>query len=431
MVKMTRVKNEINPENALVVGTDVSKKKLDMYSEVIDSGDVVELEDTSWNSYKGIEKSLAGWEKLARQFGYERLVVAAEATGGLEKRLLEVARRRGHLACYVSGEATSKSKSIESNDSSKSDPKDARIVFRLAAQRRTLVARELDDVYGAMRQANTFCTSEEEAGVAVKNEFRTLLHVQFPDLDIADEQLFGAVGKALAELFGFCAQQIFTSEEDQFMTQMLEHVNAQERRVMTKTLKKIFAQARLSAAFLEDAAILEARGERLKYLWKAYLEHRKQVADYKQEIVRLYKRTDEYPKLSRLPDVHESQLARLIAETGPLNDFASHAQLLRYLGMNLTVRQSGTYQGKTKLSKKGRGRGRKILYQLVTYCMIGKGKMLHEYYQRKVGEEKRAPLSAIVATMRKALKMLWGVARSNETFDLERVGRPCGQAAAA
>ena len=46
-------------------------------------------------------------------------------------------------------------------------------------------------------------------------------------------------------------------------------------------------------------------------------------------------------------------LARLIGQTGPLGDFRSKRQLLRYAGMNLRERESGTYKGQTRLSKKG------------------------------------------------------------------------------
>lgn len=60
----------------------------------------------------------------------------------------------------------SKSKVIESNDASKSDPKDARIIFRLARDKRTLTVSDLSAVYEQMRIVNR--SYEKECLLAMK-----------------------------------------------------------------------------------------------------------------------------------------------------------------------------------------------------------------------------------------------------------------------
>lgn len=430
MVKMTRVKTEVNADNVMVVGVDVDKEKFHAYTEFHEGGEVTSCEDTVGNRHKQIQTFLAEWSLLAQQHGRERLLVAVEPTGGFEKLLLEMARRAGHLVCYVSGEATSKSKVIESNDASKTDPKDARIVYRLALQRRTLVVRKLPDAYAQMRFLHATYDSEEVRGASIKNEFLALLHRQFPDLSLTNKQLFDDLGMALAELFYFCPQRMVADGYDRFSDRMHEYMGSRDRRVAKKTLETIYRQAELSSAFLEMMEILELRGEQLLGLLSQYRACRQRLEEIKEELVRLFRQTPEHEKLAQLPKVSEAQLARLIAETGPLGDFASHAQLMRYLGMNLRVRQSGFYKGKTKLSKKGRSLGRKVLYQLVLYFMVGKGRLYYEYYHEKL-EQNRSHADAMTATMRKALKMIWGVCRSATGFRPERVHNPLLTAAAA
>ena len=114
-------------------------------------------------------------------------------------------------------------------------------------------------------------------------------------------------------------------------------------------------------------------------------------------------------------------LTRLVSQTGPLTDFGSGRALLRYAGLNLRERQSGTYRGQTRLSKKGRPLLRKILGQ-TTFPVLRKAMLYGPYYHRKL-EEGMIAAKAKVAVMRKFLRMLHSLARSGEAFDPERFGR--------
>jgi transposase len=75
-------------------------------------------------------------------------------------------------------------------------------------------------------------------------------------------------------------------------------------------------------------------------------------------------------------------LGRILGETGPLADFTGRRQLLRFAGLNLRERQSGTWRGKTHLSKKGRSLLRKILGQVVLPLVKRSGLPKHELLAR-------------------------------------------------
>ncbi len=111
-------------------------------------------------------------------------------------------------------------------------------------------------------------------------------------------------------------------------------------------------------------------------------------------------------------------LARIVGQTGPLNDFASKRQLLRYAGMNLRERESGTYKGQTRLSKKGRPMLRKVLGQAVFPVLRGDRLLGTRYAERR---ERMVEQKARVAAMRKLLSVVWGAHRSDEPFDPARV----------
>lgn len=105
--------------------------------------------------------------------------------------------------------------------------------------------------------------------------------------------------------------------------------------------------------------------------------------------------------------ISEKNMAKLLAETGPLSDFNSWRQVLRYAGLNLCERQSGNYQGKTKISKKGRSRLRKILYNIV-WPLVPRHNLYGAYYHRKKDTNRMCGTKAMTVVMRNFLRKFFG-----------------------
>ena len=103
--------------------------------------------------------------------------------------------------------------------------------------------------------------------------------------------------------------------------------------------------------------------------------------------------------------------------------------MLHYCGLNLYERESGTYKGETKISKKGRSRFRKVLGQAAFALVQGDGPFA-AYFKRKRNEGMNY-WKTMVATMRKLCKVLYGFAKSGESCDPARVSRRASQYALA
>jgi len=110
----------------------------------------------------------------------------------------------------------------------------------------------------------------------------------------------------------------------------------------------------------------------------------------------------------------------LVAETGPLGDFASWRQLLRLAGLNLRERQSGKYRGLTKIARKGRPQLRRIL-NVMALPLVRTGHLFGAWYAEKTGQQKMPGKKAMTTVSRNVLKMLWGWYRSEVVFDPQRV----------
>ena len=114
-----------------------------------------------------------------------------------------------------------------------------------------------------------------------------------------------------------------------------------------------------------------------------------------------------------------NRIAQLLAETGPLNDFKSIDQLLRYAGLNIREHKSGYFTGKNKISKKGRSNLRRVLGYIVLPLVKKKSLYGTVYHAKK--DSGMVGNKAMVAMMRKFLRMFYGWYKSGIPFDKNRV----------
>ena len=146
-MKATMKTEKINREKELILACDVGKAKITCHAEYEGKWAGHVLEGSFMNRGREIQKNLESIAKEARSRGYERLCVICESSGGFEKRLLRTARVLRNASWYVSGEAVSKMKSVESNDNEKSDEKDPRVIHVLGMMGKVFKDRQMEPDY--------------------------------------------------------------------------------------------------------------------------------------------------------------------------------------------------------------------------------------------------------------------------------------------
>lgn len=104
--------------------------------------------------------------------------------------------------------------------------------------------------------------------------------------------------------------------------------------------------------------------------------------------------------LRSVPEFGPQTVAVLRAELGDVGRFQGTEQAIAYLGLDLRVRQSGKWRGQEKLSKRGSGAARKLLYLAALRSVRRGGSEFGAYYRHLVGQGV-AKMSALMAVMRK------------------------------
>jgi transposase len=115
-----------------------------------------------------------------------------------------------------------------------------------------------------------------------------------------------------------------------------------------------------------------------------------------------------------IPGVGMITAAVIIAETNGFAAFSSIKQLTNYAGLNVKISESGTWKGKSKISKRGNSHIRKALYMpALSKKTNDEGTRL--FYNR-IKEKKGIGMIAVVAVERKLLGLMFTLWNKEEMF---------------
>ena len=428
MLNVSTVEREVHTETRLVVGVDVSKDKLDLYADHTDPAESrrQELDGEVPNRSGEIESVLQELAGYAEEKDLEGLLVICEPTGGYEDQLLKTARRLGHETAYANGEHVSKASTIESGDPGKTDSMDARVIAMIGEMDKTQKERVLEGEHALLRELGRMYEAEDQAVVRARCRLHDLLRKLFCDLEKGKRFVFSNTGGAVAEIYGWNPQKIVDDGRERFRKKMKQKVKG----VHEATLQALFEQAKRSVRQHRPSAEREVLEQRVRQLWADYTRHEERKEEIAEQMGELFKQLNRKGKApDRVGGLDAAMMARLLAESGSLSDFDHWREVLHYCGLNLYERESGTYKGETKISKKGRSRFRKVLGQAAFALVQGDGPFA-AYFERKRNEGMNY-WKTMVATMRKLCKVLHGLAKSGEVYDPARVSACESQYASA
>ncbi|MBX0333141.1 IS110 family transposase [Pontibacter sp. HSC-14F20] len=119
--------------------------------------------------------------------------------------------------------------------------------------------------------------------------------------------------------------------------------------------------------------------------------------------------------LESIPGVSFISAATVVGETCGFNEISSAKQLASYAGYDVVLKESGTYRGSTKISKKGNSHIRSMLH-MPSMTAVRVNPTLKLFYNR-LKPNKAKPIVALVAVQRKLLLLMYSLYKKNEYYD--------------
>ena len=413
-MKITKIGEKIKLNQVMDISTDVHKDILNFFFETAGH----EYSDECSNRTNVIEKKLKAYHEVAKKHGMKGLRVICEPTGQYQNKLFRAARRMGFLTCYVNAESVSKFRVVETNDNGKTDTKDPRVIRTLGQLGKVIKHRMLDEDYLMLRKLNRLYDDTDVEITRARCKISRLLVELFCDYSFKKDFLYDSSGRALIERFGCNPYRIIETGYEAFAEAMKGAVP----RIRQETLKRLWRDASCSVLNELPDGYIEVLEMQLHQLIRDYDEQigRKKALKVKmQEILDRLREKDPNIPPPTPKVISETNLARLLGETGPLGDFMHWRQLMRYGGLNICERKSGKFQGLSKITKKGRPLLRKILCMIVL-PLVKKSNLYGEYYHGKKDIDKMAGTKAMTVVSRNFLKKFYGWYKSGDEFNVAR-----------
>jgi transposase len=117
-----------------------------------------------------------------------------------------------------------------------------------------------------------------------------------------------------------------------------------------------------------------------------------------------------------VPEFGAETVAVLRAELGDVARFKGSAQVVAYAGLDVTVRESGRWQGRRKLSKRGSGALRRYLFLAALGSLRTRSASAFGASYRALEARGLRGYRALMAVMRKMLVVVYHLVRSGEQY---------------
>ena len=194
----------------------------------------------------------------------------------------------------------------------------------------------------------------------------------------------------------------------------------------------------LKALSRERSALIRDRvtnNNRIDSLASSPFQHSREITRYKKRIKLLESQIKEIEEemselvendtelrqkihyLKSIPGVSFISVATVVGETLGFEGITNAKQLTSYAGYDVVIRESGTYKGKSTISKKGNRNIRRVLH-MPSMSAVRVNPTLKPFYHR-LKENKAKPIVALVAVQRKLLVLMYSLWKNETYYDPE------------
>lgn len=145
------------------------------------------------------------------------------------------------------------------------------------------------------------------------------------------------------------------------------------------------------------------------------------------EIRELIKKDDLLGKdvmlLTSIPGVGVQTAAVVLAETNSFEQFGSGRQLSCYAGLDVRLKESGKWKGKSRISKCGNAHIRGALY-MPSMSIVSHQVPMAATYQRLITQRGKLPMVALTALSRKLLLVMYAIWKSRVPYNPSATEHP-------
>ena len=358
---------------------------------------------------EGFSKLLGALRSHCKDFSM--LKAAMESTGCYHTNLLCFLATEG-ISCFVINPLLIANFAKLSLRKTKTDKKDAMVIAQfLLVHKDVLVkvepSQSLQDLKDLARERESLTVLMS----GLKNDIKRMLQITFPEL----ESLCNVFSESMRDIIKqFPSARLVRIANFVVVKKALTPSDA--RRTSPFYPEDFIKAARDSVATnsIAKELILPEKYATLEHLMK----QRERITEALVEACQAMMIKD-IEIITSIGGISDTTASAFLAEVGDYKAFSSYKHLIAFAGLDPSIHQSGKFEGRSKISKRGNRHLRHLSY-LMTTCVVRLDNIFREYYLRRRAEG--LPYKkAILATAHKLLRVIFTILTNRTTFQVKEV----------
>lgn len=344
----------------------------------------------------------------------EQIIVGCEPTGHYWFTLAKYLKTQHINLALVNPYHVKQIKELDDNSPKKTDQKDPKTIAKLVVDGRYSYPYLPEGIYADLREAVPSRERIVEELNAVTNRLKRWLKIYFPEYLTVYKKFSSESGLTVLETAPLPQDVVKLGADG------INHLwrEKKPRAVGIKRAQTLVEAAQNSIGL--DGGVC------------ARMEMQMLLEDYRVKEVQLEKvtavleaETLKIPYTEKLLSIKEVELitvAGFLSEVGDIRRFDSPKQIQKLAGLELKENSSGKHRGRTSISKRGRKRLRKILFQ-VMLPMIQNNAEFREVYEYFTTRQKN-PLKgkqAIIAAGCKLIRVFYTILKHGVDYDPQKL----------
>jgi transposase len=359
------------------------------------------------NTRAGMDKL---WEMIVinkNRFKCNEVLIGYESTGPYGEPMLHYLMDKPVKIVQVNPMHTKRVKEINDNSPLKTDDKDPRVIADIIRWGRALsiVIPEGDAAH--LRRLTNSRERHVREKTALVNQLQQLVFLLFPEFRTVMKDI--KCKTPLYLLKKYQTPEVISGLDQQVLgEEMRKHSQGRFREQHAAILINL---AKNTVGIREGAAGLSMDIRHILIQLEMVIGL---IAELESEMEIALGRIPYGSKLLSIKGLGIASVAGIIGEIGDFKKFKTRSEIMKLAGLDLYEISSGKMKGLRRISKRGRGLLRKILYYAAIQT-IRKNGILHDYYTRLTdGGMKR--MKALVAVSRKLLGIIYAIVRDDSEY---------------
>lgn len=361
--------------------------------------------------------------------GKTEAVIGCEPTGHYWFTFEQYIKEHGMKLAFVNPASVKKAKELDDNSPKKTDLKDPKTIAKLVIDGRYSFPYVPEGIYSDLREVVSSRDRILKEHNAAANRIQRWLKIYFPEYLAVYKKYDSTTGMMILEVASL-PQDIISLGVEGIVKIWREH------KVRGRGASKDRAQTLVEAA---HNSVGKRGGIGAKMELEMLLEDFKTKESQLEKVTAVMEEmTMQVPNAEKLLSVRGVGLvtaAGFIAEVGDISRFKEPKQIQKYAGLELVENSSGKHKGKTTISKRGRKRLRRILYQVILPLIRSNNEFreIYDYYRNRIKNPVKGR-QAMIALCCKLIRVFYAMLKNGVNYDAEKlksdIQRPMLQMAA-